>query len=146
MKLISMVEFVREQGNLRYEGPDQEREDLGLYKYVNRTNNYANFLSQLLELWMFVPCDSEGNVLEEPKKYSLFLKGITNGETEEHLRACEQYQAAKDRVLFKGFEYLCEMTFRYKGSVIIINGLNTIESLYNLDITLTQTALNQIGL
>lgn len=32
-----------------------------------KIEKYAKFLKQLLQLWMFIPSDLKGNVLEEPK-------------------------------------------------------------------------------
>ena len=61
--------------------------------------NYANFLSQKPEKWMFVPCDDEGNVLEEPTKS---IK-IIGGENLANKKRIEQYQQALDRVIFEGF-------------------------------------------
>lgn len=58
-------------------------------EYGTIVENYANFLSQPLEIWMFVPCDEDGNVLEDPglmPSYEL-----------------NKYREAKDRVLFEGF-------------------------------------------
>jgi|688.fasta_scaffold717292_3 hypothetical protein len=75
--LISMTDFVLEQRKI--------------FKTDNirrfwACENYAKFLKQPLELWMFVPCDSEDNVLEEPISHQL-----------------ETYEKAKERCLFHGY-------------------------------------------
>ena len=83
-RLKSMVDFVLENAKQPYvEGT----------KYKDLVN-YANFLKQPLKLEMFVPCDENGNVLENP-----FLeKGRpANG-------VWEKYKEAKEKVLFKGFK------------------------------------------
>lgn len=135
---------------------------------------YANFLKQPLELWMFVPCGLEGNVLEEPKDDS-YLGG--RGETDvlkllrfEH--ETDQYQQAKKRCLFEGFEIVkdkyksCQREFIYLPNtetqiwrkITYHTGLieyfffdyyeqfRTIENLVKYNLELTPTALKQIGI
>ena len=66
------------------------------------------FLKQPLKLEMFVPCDEDGNVLEEPINYKTWAElHFNNGKKEkgtygflEH----EKYQQAKEKVLFEDFE------------------------------------------
>lgn len=55
---------------------------------------YAKFLTQPLEPGMFVPCDDDGNILEEPNDY--FPEGIESDYS-------KKYQKAKEKVLFEGF-------------------------------------------
>lgn len=55
---------------------------------------YANFLKQSLKLSLFVPCDDDGNVLEEPN----FLD-----ERFELKRMI--YEQAQSKVIFKGFKW-----------------------------------------
>lgn len=62
-------------------------------------SKYAKFLKQPLTLEKFVPCDDEGNVLEEPD--------IQIGGVEKY---SGKYQQAKERVLFKGFYSVDENT------------------------------------
>lgn len=66
---------------------------------------YINFLDTPLQLGHFVPTDSEGNVLEEPKAFEAVCK---NWEAYHPsvTRGCIAYQAAKDAVLFEGWEYV----------------------------------------
>lgn len=40
--------------------------DSWILQKLNTIERYAKFLKQPIELWMFVPCDEDGNVLEEP--------------------------------------------------------------------------------
>jgi len=80
--LISMTDFVLEQKDSYYN------------QRFFKIENYANFLKQPLELWMFVPCDDDGNILEEPKhNWTLGLWARQ-----------KEYQQAKERCLFEGFE------------------------------------------
>ena len=66
---------------------------------IRKIGNYAEFLKQPLKLEMFVPCDEEGNVLEEPK--------ITNiQDANFDIDYLEKYNNAKEKVLFEGFEYI----------------------------------------
>jgi len=139
MKLISMVDFVLAD---KYAGSP-----------INMNKQYANFLKQPLELWMFVPCDDDGNVLEEIKPYQ-----------DNYFK----YQQAKERCLFDGFEFTESQKFstvnKIKNSVHWYTKdrlylttkkedgyhsyfqLFTIEDLIQCDIQLTPTALKQIGL
>lgn len=134
MKLIKMTDFVLEQK-------------------VSHTQiiKYAKFLKQPLTLGMFVPCDEDGNVLEEPIddsdrgrcEYDL-LKKLTFKEKS------EKYQQAKERVLFEG----CFINF--KGEVIVketdfqtlkyADSNWIIEDLIQFDLTLTQSVIKNIGL
>lgn len=59
-KLIEMTDYVLEQWNRA--GIEE------LQKYYNIAK-YAYFLKQPLTLGDFIPCDENGNVLEEPKEY-----------------------------------------------------------------------------
>ena len=77
MKLITMTDFVL----LRSETPEEPIFKLihGA-KHFELCENYANFLKQPLELWMFVPCDEDGKVFEEPEEY------------QKHLNMCGDYK------------------------------------------------------
>jgi hypothetical protein len=86
-KLISMTDFVLEQ--------DKDFKPTRTYKEL--VINYANFLKKPLNLGMFVPCDEEGNVLEEPLHIELYEEDTYDFD-------CLQYQQAKYRVFFVGFE------------------------------------------
>jgi hypothetical protein len=79
-KLISMTDFVLEKN---------KAEEVTRESYIE-CRNYANFLKQPLTLGMFVPCDENGNVLEEKKPF----------QDDYH-----KFQQAKERVIFEGFDY-----------------------------------------
>ncbi|WP_314060137.1 hypothetical protein [Empedobacter brevis] len=105
---------------------------------------------------MFVPCDLDGNVLEEPKDYDLGLKFPYSNK---HSEECEKYQQAKERVLFE-FDGDLSLIRNVTNFYIIEdkNGVylrvlknktkTTIENLlkFSVEITLTETAIKQIGL
>lgn len=86
MKLISMTDFVI-----------QQRSELMFKELGKACCKYADFLKQPLRLEMFVPCDENGNVLEIPKWGILTEPRILG-------KLNIQYQKAKEKVLFEGFE------------------------------------------
>ena len=142
MKLISMTDFVLEEGN-------PSNTDC---QFADKVMSYANFLKQPLELWMFVPCDEEGNVLEEPNEEF----EITYWDYSTKL---SKYQQAKERVLFEGFcidesykkekKQLPYLT-NGKASVFLHSDFairhQIVEDLAGSEIQLTPTAIKQIGL
>jgi len=145
MKLISMTDFVLKQNKI-------------LNKYINYDKGclfeiiiyYANFLKQALELWMFVPCDEDGNVLEEPVHYETWLKlheseGSTIG-FDEHLK----YQQAKERCLFAGFRIenytLTNDEIGIGQALTLYSDIESLVCDFYGDIKLTKTAEKLIGL
>jgi hypothetical protein len=121
--------------------------DLDNHKIVEFRDNYDNFLSQILELWMFVPCKLVNGVwvvLEEP---------FNDGENDQYYSsAMQEYQEAKDRVLFDGFKFKGETNycwiFTYRGAYPNRIYKKDIEMLANRfkNLVLTPTAQKQIGL
>ena len=85
MKLISMSDFVLQE---KTGGQQVNSITSQLYYELRIIKKYADFLKQPLKLEMFVPCDDNGNVLEDI---------IGNG-------MIKQYEQAKDKVLFDGFD------------------------------------------
>ena len=113
---------------------------------------YANFLKLPLKLEMFVPCDEDGNVLEEPK--------IEEEYVDEHTtQIFAQYQydldKAKEKVLFEGIEFrknggvnfltIKEDTFAFFDFNVKFKNL-TIEYLIQYDLQLIENAVKQIGI
>lgn len=136
MKLISMTEFVLQQA----------KEHNDTFYLAHQLIDYAKFLSQKLELWMFVPCKFVGGVwvvLEEPTPEDNLYDD----------QCLKEYQEAKYRVLFEGFEY-CKKHGSYSHSftlnkscpfvVCFLNGI--IEDYVHYNLELTPTAQKQIGL
>lgn len=127
-------------------------------EFLCKTVDYANFLKRPLELGMFIPCDLEGNALTYPV--------IKNNHIDEcQCKYCieeysqytiddKQYQQAKERVLFEGFE-VKEYNLSYQfwvGNKYIsydkpngyFSDYDFIEQLTSLGLTLTQTAIKTI--
>jgi hypothetical protein len=126
-KLIGMTDYVLEQWE--FAGKEE------IQKYYSIAK-YAYFLKQPLTLGMFVPCDENGNVLEETDQY----------------RSCEKgwkYGQAKENVLFEGFQYLKdEEGFYLEHDNLILFpdefGSSTLESLVNDNLKLTDIAIKQL--
>ena len=154
--LIPMTDFV-----LRINEIEKEVDqffDSWRMKQLRIIENYAKFLKQPLKLEMFVPCDDDGNILEEPK--------IEEEYVDEHTtQIFAQYQydldKAKEKVLFEGFkiyDYKLNVFFylgrrkklsydKKRKDFITIGFLpETVEDLINISsqIKLSQTALNAI--
>jgi hypothetical protein len=131
MKLISMTDFVLHEQRFK------EDSDLAVFKITN----YANFLKQPLELWMFVPCNNDGNVLDRPKEH-LENRSIYYNELRE-------YQQEKEKCLFEGWQY-CDKSNTIRDGVFTLSLEKikdyTIEYLINLDITLSESAIKKLGI
>ncbi|WP_353166399.1 hypothetical protein [Empedobacter brevis] len=151
MKLISMTDFVLEQDNKNT-----------YISFCLKVLKYAQFLKQPLTLGMFVPCDEEGNVLEEPtmEKYGYYSSNHQEEQSgwmyeegeDKYYEAFEKHQQAKERVLFEGFELKNDLIFNASTQTFIdeeiLFNLENIENLitYYDELTLTETAIKQIGL
>ncbi|TQM18351.1 hypothetical protein [Chryseobacterium aquifrigidense] len=101
MKLIPLSDFVLAQEQIleevysNFEHPSEC--DKARLEFVVRVTNYTKFLKQPLTLGMFVSCDEVGNVLERP---------YFDGKSEAYYaHEKHSYEAAQEKVLFKGFEY-----------------------------------------
>ena len=104
---------------------------------IQMLHRYIDFLKQPLQLGFFVPCDEDGNVLCEPDEYQEFLKIGQQGIMcwgYNIYNQCLNFHKAKERVLFKGFEWDFEN--------------ETIETFGGIEnqIELAETAIKQIGL
>ncbi|ENA1795701.1 hypothetical protein ABF176_002548 [Flavobacterium psychrophilum] len=101
MKLIPMTDFVLKKYS---EWVFDDNIDLNSSaRYISSTQNYANFLKQPLTLGMFIPCDDDGNVLEEPSHYELYVLGIAPNEIQ--VDVCGKYEIAQSKVIFKDFYF-----------------------------------------
>jgi len=120
--------------------------------------DYAKFIIQLLEIWMFIPCklvDGVWVVLEEP-----YNDGMND---QYYLSALEEYQQAKERCLFDGFEVVKEnfihntkhhyielnktkIMWNFNDKWELYNEFKTIENLVKYNPTLTQTAQKQLSI
>jgi hypothetical protein len=134
MKLISMTTFVLEQYEISRNPTSFEE----------KAFKYANFLKQPLELWMFIPCDEEGNVLEEPnEEFELSYWDYSTKSS--------KYQQAKERCLFEGFEYLAGLNaVRNQDCQAIIftsfMSSECVEKFTEYGFQLTKTAIKQLEL
>lgn len=111
-----------------------------------------DFGKQKLEIWMFVACklvEGVWVVLEEPNEYKEFLK-TWNKQGSWATIECLEYQEAKERVLFEGFEYNENV---FNGSFVIANYIKIpiwnmyreiVESLAKYELKLTPTAKKTI--
>ncbi len=132
--LIPMTDFVNNVGNME-NYPSHEKALSWIY-------NYANFLKQPLKLEMFVPCDNEGNVLEEPDFFSGDYDDNGFGDVDKfkYKNDIQEYNQAKEKILFElNFPAVVE-TINYH-----ISRNRNIEYLANFgNIKLTQNSLNAI--
>jgi hypothetical protein len=131
-----MCDFVLEQGNPS--NTDSQFTDKVMY--------YAKFLKQPLELQMFVPCDENNDQITQ-RHYQYF------DNDDEYNGYLNQYNQAKERCLFEGFEFQRETNnyyfFIYNSRYTFTlnkKAKSTIEDLINKDLQLTPTALEQIVL
>lgn len=143
-ELISMVKFVLEQSKCNND-----------YQFSKKVCRYALFLNQLIELWMFVPCDEEGNVLTEPRRASFLDSPSVIVDLDEQLK---KYNKAKERVLFENFELVekhknwfdLKVVFEDFDLEVSITSGETIEDLltHSLDCgwELSKNAIKNLGL
>lgn len=122
-----MTDFVLEQTELYKE------DKLSVFDFELRMKKYAQFLKQPLKLEMFIPCDDEGNVLEEPCSIGV-------GNEFYYERALDQYEQAKEKVLFEGWEKRIENHEAFKQHLIFTK---TIENAIGWNLTLTTNATKQ---
>ena len=154
--LISMTDFVFKCHN--------EIEDL--IDSENAMYDYAKFLKQPLELWMFVPCklvDGVWVVLEYPKEYQDWCKwGGFSKHGGSIVSKCRGFHESKEKCLFDGFEvdtkhngnkYISKKhgliifasTESDDGFFRLFSKFSNIESLIKYNLQLTATAQKQIG-
>ena len=121
--------------------------------YEKTRNNFDEFLEQPLKVEMFVPCDEEGNVLEEPKKWKDYLQYPDSFDGNKEWNELYDYQQAKEKVLFEGIEFrtnggvnfltIKEDTFAFFDFNVKFKNL-TIEYLIQYNLQLTENAVKQI--
>ena len=154
MKLISNTSF----GDFCRSKRKEFKIPLDYYQWYNKVrDNYDEFLKQPLNIGMFVPCDEDGNVLEEPKIEDYFDDGFNLEFNQKHFKdvVLKEYYKAKEKVLFEGIEFrknarvnfitINEDTFAFHDFNIKFKNL-TIEFLVQYNLQLTENAIKQIGL
>ena len=124
MRLISMTDFILSMVDKKT-----------ALEIANKSVLYARFLKQPLKLERFIPCDEEGDILEEPTNYE---KRLLNMMTEYNDEVYTYYQA-KGKVLFEGIDleranYYCSLKNR------------TIENFVTFNLELSESAIKQIVL
>lgn len=168
MKLISMITFVKKQGNIGMEIQSIGHQQSDRARRFYLIQKYADFLLKDLKKGMFVPCDEFDNILEEPLQEH-YTDCTEEQNAKDWLYNLEKYNEAKERVLFKGFKVVYfskKPSSVYSGSISdssgiihlfwldkitetwgLSHGVSTIETLTNFNsIELTETALKEIGL
>lgn len=113
--LISMIAFIDKEAK-PFSSTSLMDELETKSRILDRVMEYKEFLRQLMELWMFVPCGKDGRPLKEPYNYQRFLKmhssllvrQTVNPWTDEELEngdgiECLEYEKALERVIFEGF-------------------------------------------
>ena len=141
---------------------------------LEKIRNYANFLKQPLKLEMFVPCDDEDNVLEEPIVSEHLLDRFSQQPVkDENTPEAYRYRKAKEKVLFEDSVLIDEtMYHQTKRMLIMLKSYSTfrifnqfyyrdgsierqlfpsnenlrIEDLIKFELELTESAIKQIGL
>lgn len=126
------------------------------YEYRYLRNRFDEFLKQPLSLWQFVPCklvDGVWVVLETPEDKKWWLRTHREGGWwNEFVEYKKQYEEAKERVLFEGFEVIISENpevygiLLYGDDTIYPDDFETIEDLIKYKPKLTPAALKQIGL
>lgn len=127
----------------------QNKEITVSYGYRNKLSeitNYAKFLKKPLTLGMFVCCDKDGNVMIHPCE-----KGFLGSQEMQYDFYKKKYQEAKERVLFEGFSFNKKKEqIIFKNRTLTLKTFfavnNCIGDLLFMDITLTPTAIKQIGI
>lgn len=151
-KLISMVDFlIRNHKDRLVHTGDEYNSYLEIH--AKEVYNYANFLKQPLEIWMFIPCKLVDGV----------WKPLITPSEHNPIYWSKEYQEAKDRVLFEGFSISYQEetndTFGFytlfknsrvfikfqKTDQLFVHPDNKIENLTKYNIQLTPTALKQIS-
>ena len=162
MKLISMVDYVLEQKKEWENWEKSFDSNVSFWKCIK----YANFLKQPLTLGMFVPCDENGNILEEPYHGMFEIKANEKCSGWKYLfkdkerptedsryydavsykKSKKQFEEAKKNVFFKGFE-LIEDELINNGVLFWVgkfNGNETVDSCISSNLTLTESAIKKV--
>lgn len=149
MKLQKMTTFILEQSE-KINDPEI---------LVRVLVKYAMFLERPLTLGMFVPCDEDGNVLEEPhpEKYFDINKPSDKFTNEDkkgldlYSSALMFYDAAKKNVLFSDLEIEKRLgsihVLRYGNTVFFSNWKNiSVDQIVKHRIEFTESAIKYLGL
>ena len=119
-KLVSTTDFVLEQKEYIKEVDKLSffEIQIKINEFYDKVVHHTTQMKRPLEKGMFIVCDDEGNVLEEPKESNYNLGDIHAGYFKLDV---DKYQQAKERILFKGFYSTDENTVS-NGEIKIIFG------------------------
>ncbi len=131
------------------ESSSVKREIASQYNFALKVGNYAKFLRQKPERWMFVPCDEKGIPLEKVSSYHLEY-GRTKASELRHAK----YLLAEEKCLFSSIRHAENHNMIILGHRVLFMGdtilYKTIEELVpmlkdsKLELPLTKTAINLI--
>lgn len=155
-QLIGMVQYVEW---IKFQPPSKDYilkdYQTPVHEKYGMLCQYANFLSQPLELSMFVPCDEDGNPLEEPTTEIMneFDGGFSTNEEQNQLDdLIQEYQAAKERVIFEGTTIIHRKGVDYDYYKVLMNGgvvylswkkSKKVKDLIQRNVTLTESTYNK---
>lgn len=153
MKLISNTSF----GDLCKSKENEFSRRIDYLDWFERVRtNFDNFLKQPLKLEMFVPCDEDGNVLEEIVFSEQVHIYLNYQEKQDYVKRCDVYKKAKEKVLFEDCELYEDVYVVDKNNfqivlnsehVVTITKDNIIEDLsFSDNYYLTPNAIKQLGL
>ena len=108
----TLHEYVIEIDN-RISSKNWDRFDVA--KGLDNIVAYAALTNRAPKLGDFIPCDEDGNVLEEPKNFKQWMRKELNVSYYIYSNNYVQYQAAKDRVIFKG-----EWEYKLGDGVVVV--------------------------
>ena len=116
-------------------------------EYRRLRENFDNFLEKPLKLGYFIPCDENDVPISEN-----YIASVDDKKNMTFAQLSNEYQEAKQRVLFEGFEYDKEndwVTYNEFARFFVSELQNgKVEDLFKLikdEITLTETSKKEIG-
>lgn len=157
-KLVSMTAFVIDY---------YSNEGYADLQTLNLMVNYAQFLKKNITLGMFIPLDSQGNILKEPKNYTTWKSLAHNSEDIDENKDSvtidenNQYKKALKKCFFEGFEiayngysvirivasYNHSIELSFNKNDLMCQTLKDVEELTIFEeIYLSTTALKTIGI
>lgn len=137
MILKSMTDFVLELRETPTFDTDQGDWYCMELDKLNKIRNYANFLKQPLTIGIFIPCDENGSVLEEPIECDCLTQ--YDKECCGMFFKCKEYAKAKERCLFEGWD------LEDAKETLSCFSHKIVEDLVRYNPQLTQAAQKQIG-
>jgi len=102
-KLTPAADFVLQ---IEYAIREYTTRDSRTLDALNKIIAYCQFLKRPLELFMFIPCGTDGLPLKEPTKPHTCSSENAGEYWEKYYQDFDAYKAAKARCLFEGFEII----------------------------------------